>query len=86
MAAGLATLAGFAALAGLLGLPTGAGSAQFASFLLSSRKFGFQPFYNSTGLGGGFHGSFSHNTEKITETKEILFEPKRAVELVTDLF
>lgn len=89
MAAGLATLAGFAAFAGLLGFPTGAGSAQFTSLLLSSRKFGFQPFYNSTGLGGRFHGSLSHHTithRKITETKEILFEPKRAVELVTDLF
>ena len=41
MAAGLATLAGFAALAGLLGLPTGTGSTQFASFLLSLRQFGF---------------------------------------------
>ena len=87
MAAGLATLAGFTALTNLLGLPTGAGSTQFASLLLSLRQFGFQPFYNSASLGGGFHGSFSHHTQKkITETKEILFEPKRAVELVTDLF
>lgn len=89
MAAGLATLAGFAALTGLLGLPTGAGSTQFGSFLLSLRQFGFQPFYNSTSLGGSFHRSLSHHTithrKKITETKEILFEPKRAVELVTDL-
>lgn len=91
MAAGLATLttlAGF--LIGLLGLPTGAGSTQFGSFLLSLRQFGFQPFYNSTGLGGSFHRSLSHSAithrKKITETKEILFEPKRAVELVTDLF
>ena len=68
MAAGLATLAGFAALTGLLGIPTGAGSTQFASFLLSLRQFGFQPFYNSTGLGGSFHGSLSHHT--ITHRKD----------------
>lgn len=89
MAAGLATLTGFTALTGLLGLHTGAGSTQFTSFLLSLRQFGFQPFYNSTSLGGSFHGSLSHHTithrKKITETKEILFEPKRAVELMTDL-
>lgn len=89
MAAGLATLAGFAALTGLLGLPTGAGSRQLACLLLSLRQFGFQPVYNSTSLGGSFHGSLSHHTithrKKITETKEILFEPKRAVELMTDL-
>ena len=42
MAAGLATLAGlFGFLIGLLGLPTGAGSTQFGSFLLSLRQFGF---------------------------------------------
>lgn len=42
MAAGLATLAGlFRFLIGLLGLPTGACSTQFASFLLSLRQFGF---------------------------------------------
>ena len=90
MAAGLATLAVFAALTGLLGLPTGTGGTQFASFLLSLGQFGFQSVYNSTSLGSSFHGSRSHytftHTEKITETKEILFEPKRTVELVTDLF
>lgn len=64
MATGLATLAGFAAFAGLLGFPTGAGSTQFACLLLSLRQFGFQPFYNSASLGGGFHGSLSHNTQK----------------------
>ena len=68
MAAGLATLAGFAALAGLLGFPTGAGSTQFACLLLSPRQFGFQPFYNSASLGGRFHGSFSHHT--ITHRKD----------------
>ena len=69
MAAGLATLAGlFGFLIGLLGLPTGAGSTQFGSFLLSLRQFGFQPFYNSTGLGGSFHGSLSHHT--ITHRKD----------------
>lgn len=62
MAAGLATLAGFAALTGLLGFPTSAGSTQFGSLLLSLRQFGFQPFYNSAGLGGGFHRSLSHHT------------------------
>ena len=62
MAAGLATLAGFAALAGLLGLPTGTGSRQLACLLLSLRQFGFQPVHNSTGLGGSFHGSLSHHT------------------------
>ena len=62
MAAGLATLAGFTALAGLLGFPTGTGSTQFASLLLSLRQFGFQPVYNSASLGGSFHGSFSHHT------------------------
>lgn len=90
MTAGFTTLAVFTALAGLLGLPTGAGSTQFASFLLSLRQFGFQPVHNSTSLGGSFYGSLSHHTithtqKKITETKEILFEPKRAVELVTNL-
>ena len=68
MAAGLATLAGFAALTGLLGLPTGTGSTQFASLLLSLRQFGFQPVYNSASLGGSFHGSFSHHT--ITHRKD----------------
>ena len=68
MAAGLATLAGFAALAGLLGFPTGTGSTQFASFLLSLRQFGFQPVYNSTSLGGSFNGSLSHNA--ITQKKD----------------
>ena len=61
MAAGLTTLAGFAALTGLLGLPTGTGSSQLACLLLSSRQLGFQPVYNSTSLGGSFHGSLSHN-------------------------
>ena len=69
MAAGLATLTGlFGFLIGLLGLPTGAGSTQFASLLLSLRQFGFQPFYNSTSLGGSFHGSLSHHT--ITHRKD----------------
>ena len=68
MATGLATLTGFAALAGLLSFPTGAGSTQFASFLLSLRQFGFQPVYNSTSLGGSFHGSLSHHT--ITHRKD----------------
>ena len=68
MATGLTTLARFAALTGLLGLPTGAGSTQFASFLLSLRQFGFKPFYNSASLGSSFHGSFSHNT--ITHRKD----------------
>ena len=62
MAAGLATLAVFAALTGLLGFPTGTGGTQFASFLLSLRQFGFQPVYNSTSLGGSFHWSLSHHT------------------------
>ena len=63
MAAGLTALAGlFRFLIGLLGLPTGAGSTQFGSFLLSLRQFGFQPFNNSTSLGGSFHGSLSHYT------------------------
>ena len=64
--AALATLAGF--LIGLFGLPTGAGSTQFGSFLLSLRQFGFQPFYNSTSLGSSFHGSLSHNA--ITHKKD----------------
>ena len=69
MAAGLATLTGlFGFLIGLLSLPTGAGSTQFAGFLLSLRQFGFQPFYNSTSLGGSFHRSFSHNA--ITHRKD----------------
>ena len=83
MAAALATLAGFATLAGLLGFPTGTGGSQLTGLLLSSRQLGLQLAHSSTGLGGGFHGSLSHHTithtEKITETKEILFEPKRAV-------
>ena len=62
MAAGLATLAGFAALTGLLGLPTGTGSRQLVCLLLSLGQFGFQPVYNSTSLGGSFHGSLSHHT------------------------
>lgn len=63
MAAGLATLTALAGfLIGFLSLPTGAGSTQFGSFLLSLRQFGFQPFYNSTSLGGSFHGSLSHHT------------------------
>ena len=68
MAAGLATLAVFAALTGLLGLPTGTGSRQLACLLLSLRQFGFQPVHNSTGLGGSFHGSLSHHT--ITHRKD----------------
>ena len=69
MAAGLATLTGlFGFLIGLLGFPTGAGSTQFASFLLSLRQFGFQPFYNSASLGSSFHGSLSHYT--ITHRKD----------------
>ena len=68
MAAGLATFTGFAALTGLLGLPTSTGSTQFACLLLSPRQFGFQPFYNSASLGGGFHGSLSHYT--ITQKKD----------------
>ena len=89
MTAGLATLAVFTTLTGLLGFPTGTGSTQLACLLLSLRQFGFQPVHSSTSLGGSFHGSLSHHTitqKKITETKEILFEPKRAIELVTDLF
>ena len=62
MTAGFTTLAVFTALAGLLGLPTGAGSTQFASFLLSLRQFGFQPVHNNTSLGGSFYGSLSHYT------------------------
>lgn len=62
MAAGLTTLAGFAALTGLLGLPTGTGSTQLACLLLSLRQFGFQPVYNSASLGSSFHGSLSHHT------------------------
>lgn len=68
MAAGLTTLAGFAALAGLLGLPTGTGSSQLASLLLSSRQLSLQLAHSSTGLGGGFHGSLSHHT--ITHRKD----------------
>lgn len=68
MATGLATLAGFAALAGLLGFPTSTGGTQFASLLLSLRQFGFQPVYNSASLGGSFHGSLSHHT--ITHKKD----------------
>lgn len=62
MAAGLTTLAGFAALTGLLGLPTGTSSTQLACLLLSLRQFGFQPVYNSASLGSSFHGSLSHHT------------------------
>ena len=68
MAAGLATLTGFAALTGLLGLSTGTCSTQLTSFLLSLRQFGFQPVYNSASLGGSFHGSLSHHT--ITHRKD----------------
>ena len=68
MAAGLATLAGFAALTGLLGLPTGTGGTQLACLLLSSRQLGLQPVYNSASLGCSFHGSLSHNT--ITHRKD----------------
>ena len=62
MAAGLATLTGFAALTGLLGLPTGTGSTQLACLLLSSRQLGLQLVHSSAGLGGSFHGSLSHHT------------------------
>ena len=62
MAAGLATLAGFAAFAGFLSLPTGTGSTQFACLLLSSRQLSLQPVYNSASLGSSFHGSLSHHT------------------------
>lgn len=68
MATGLTTLAGFAALTGLLGLPTGTGSRQLACLLLGLRQFGFQPVHNSTGLSGSFHGSLSHHT--ITHRKD----------------
>ena len=68
MAAGLATLAGFAALAGLLGLPTGTGGSQLTCLLLSSRQLGLQLAHSSTGLGGSFHGSLSHHT--ITHRKD----------------
>lgn len=73
MATGLTALAGlFGFLIGLLGLPTGTFSTQLASLFLSLRQFGFQPFYNSTGLSGSFHGSLSHHTitqKKITENE-----------------
>ena len=68
MAAGLATLAGFAALAGLFSLPTGTGGSQLACLLLSSRQFGLQLAHSGTGLGGSFHGSLSHHT--ITHRKD----------------
>ena len=68
MAAGLATLAVFAALAGLLGLPTGTGSAQLVCLLLSSRQLGLQLVHSSAGLGGSFHRSLSHHT--ITHRKD----------------
>ena len=68
MATGLTTLAGFAALTGLLSLPAGAGGTQLACLLLSLRQFGFQPVYNSASLGGSFHGSLSHHT--ITHRKD----------------
>lgn len=68
MAAGLTTLAGFAALTGLLSFPTGTGSRQLACLLLSLGQFGFQPVHNSTGLSGSFHGSLSHHT--ITHRKD----------------
>ena len=68
MAACLATLTGFAALTGLLGLPTGTSSSQLACLLLSSRQLGLQPVYNSASLSGSFHGSLSHHT--ITHRKD----------------
>ena len=68
MATGLATLAGFAALAGFLSLPTSTGSTQFACLLLSSRQLSLQPVYNSAGLGSSFHWSLSHHT--ITHRKD----------------
>lgn len=62
MAAGLATLAGFAALTGLLGLPTGTGGSQLTSLLLSSRQLSLQLAHSSAGLGSSFNGSLSHHT------------------------
>ena len=61
-------MAGFAALAGLLGLHTGTGGSQLTSLLLSSRQLGLQLAHSSTGLGGSFHGSLSHHT--ITHRKD----------------
>ena len=62
--AATATAAGLFGLFRLPRLNTSTCSAQLACLLLSLRQFGFQPFYNSASLGGGFHGSFSHNTQK----------------------
>lgn len=62
MAAGLATLAGFAVLAGLFGFPTGTGGSQLTSLLLSSRQLSLQLAHSSTGLGSSFHWSLSHHT------------------------
>ena len=48
----------------------------------------FNLFTAARALAAAFTGLLAitrSHTEKITETKEILFEPKRAVELVTDL-
>lgn len=62
--AAAAAAAGLFGLFRLPGLNTGAFSTQFASLLLSLRQSGFQPVYNSASLGGSFHGSLSHHTEK----------------------
>lgn len=72
-----ATTAGLFGLFRFPGLPTGAFSTQLASFLLSLRQFGFQPVYNSASLGGGFHRSLSHNTEKDNrKRKEFYLNPR----------
>ena len=62
----------------LPGLNTGAFSTQLASLLLSLRQSGFQPVYNSASLGGGFHGSLSHNTQKKDnrKRKEFYLNPR----------
>ena len=72
-----------AAAAGLFGLfrlprlNTGTFSTQLASLLLGLRQFGFQPVYNSASLGGSFHGSLSHHTEKDNrKRKEFYLNPR----------
>ena len=52
----------FRFLMGLFSLPTGTGGVQLTSLLLGLRQFGFKFGHSSTGLGGSFHGSFSHHT------------------------
>ena len=76
--AATATAAGLFGLFRLPRLNTGAGSTQFACLLLSLRQFGFQPFYNGASLGGGFHGSLSHNTQKKDnrKRKEFYLNPR----------